>query len=236
MSIASSSSSLATLTPTTHPLHHHHQFHPSKPLHFSSSPSAVPTVRCGPRDNRPPLVRGRTLSTEAILAVQALKRASPDETKLESVVSKTFSRLVKQDLLAALAELRRQDHCDLALLVFNSAVRTEPWFGNDYAVYAEMVRMLGRNGKREEMERLVRDLVGGGVSDEDLRGLARLLKALVGAGEGELVREVYEAMKRGGVVADEFVFRVLKRGLEGVEGGDVLVGELERDFSAGALR
>ncbi|KAK1285434.1 hypothetical protein QJS10_CPB20g00372 [Acorus calamus] len=52
---------------------------------------------------------------------------------------------------------------------------------------------------------------------EDLRGLARLLKALVGAGEGELVREVYEAMKRGGVVADEFVFRVLKRGLKGVD-------------------
>ncbi|CAA6656878.1 unnamed protein product [Spirodela intermedia] len=115
-------------------------------------------VVCGPRTNRGPLVRGRTLSTEAILAVQALKRAAAagDDaaSKVDQVVSKTLVRLIKSDLLAALAELQRQDQWPLALKVF-VAMRREIWYSVDYASYAQMIATLARNGMTAEIDDLV---------------------------------------------------------------------------------
>ncbi|KAI4324754.1 hypothetical protein MLD38_030211 [Melastoma candidum] len=55
-------------------------------------------ILCGPRGERGPLIKGRTLSKEAILAIQALKR-SPDSTA-------NLSRLIKSDLVAALKDGR----------------------------------------------------------------------------------------------------------------------------------
>ncbi|KAG0498546.1 hypothetical protein HPP92_003237 [Vanilla planifolia] len=152
------------------------------------------TVVSGPRDNRPPLSRGRTMSTEAILTVQALKRARGDEAAVDRIVSTKVSRLIKADLLASIAELERQDQWYLALKVFASA-RRENWYRTDCALYADMVAVLARSMKDAEIDLLMVELMEalereGGIAAGDLRGPARLVKALIAAKKGKAVMEV----------------------------------------------
>ncbi|XP_008780605.3 protein THYLAKOID ASSEMBLY 8, chloroplastic-like [Phoenix dactylifera] len=199
-------------------------------------------IFCGPRDNRGPLRRGRTLSSEAILAIQALKRARGDEHKVEHIVSTTLSRLIKADLLAALAELQRQDQWRLALTVFAAAGR-EPWYKPDFSLYAAMVSTLARCGVAEEIDVLVSNLLKekemeGGISLEDIRGLTQLSKALVAAGRGKVLRDIYREIKRGGCDPDEYLFKLMIRGLRRLgegEAADEVEKDYERWFEGGAL-
>ncbi|GFZ11781.1 isochorismatase family protein [Actinidia rufa] len=126
--------------------------HPSKAKQISNTPRTLIPIRCGPRDNRGPLIKGRILSTETIQTVQSLKRAHRgDPYKLADLLSKTLPRLIKSDLVAAFNELLRQDHCDLALKVF-SAVRSEYWYKTDLGVYADLVSALARKGMTEDID------------------------------------------------------------------------------------
>ncbi|KAG1371582.1 protein THYLAKOID ASSEMBLY 8, chloroplastic [Cocos nucifera] len=211
---------------------------PAVALRPSPSPFRLPKphstpISCGPRDNRGPLRRGRTLSTEAILAIQALKRARGDEPKVERIVSTTLSRLVKADLLAALAELQRQDQWRLALTVF-AAARLEPWYKPDFSLYATMVSTLARCGVAEEVDILVSNLLQdkqmeGGISSEDVRGLVQLSKALVAAGRGKVLRDVYREIKRRDWDPDEYLFKLMIRGLRRLGEGEA-ADEVEKDY------
>ncbi|RWR95570.1 pentatricopeptide repeat-containing protein [Cinnamomum micranthum f. kanehirae] len=193
---------------------------PSPKPYFHHSP-----ISCGPRDNRPQLLRGRILSSEAILAIQALKRSSSSAD-----LRPLFSRLIKPDLLAALRELLRQNQCLLALTVFSSA-RREPWYRTDYSLYAEIISALARNGMPSEIDRLVADIVEEGFYAGDSRGLGRLLRTLVAAERPKAVIDVYELMKRGECVLDEFMYKVLTKGLRRL--GEIEVAdEIERDYAS----
>ncbi|KAI3526287.1 hypothetical protein L1887_05535 [Cichorium endivia] len=55
------------------------------------------------------------LSTEAIQAVQSLKLAARNPSKLHQVFDSKLSRLLKDDLLDAFAELQRQQHLELVV-------------------------------------------------------------------------------------------------------------------------
>ncbi|XP_077239501.1 PPR containing protein [Tasmannia lanceolata] len=222
------SSSLILSPPYPPPLLSSLFFPPSKP----PTKTNLPFISCGPRNNRGPLVRGRTLSTEAILAIQTLKRASKSPNPSSSIhltLSKTLSRLIKPDLLASLRELLRQNQCHLALHVF-SAVRLESWYKTDYSLYAEIISALARNKLMAEIDELVSDLVEEGFYGGDNYGLGRLIKALIAADRGKGVAEIYGLMKRGSCVMDEFMFRVLNRGLRRLGEVDV-ADEVERDFA-----
>eukprot|EP00262_Sarcandra_glabra_P006392 TRINITY_DN18659_c0_g1_i1.p1 TRINITY_DN18659_c0_g1~~TRINITY_DN18659_c0_g1_i1.p1 ORF type:complete len:231 (-),score=27.47 TRINITY_DN18659_c0_g1_i1:224-916(-) len=195
---------------------------------FPKKPSKISVITCGPRDNRGPLVRGRVLSTEAMLAVQALKRARGDDSKINEIVSKTLIRLIKQDLLASLRELLRQDQCHLALKVF-MAVHRELWYKTDYSLYAEMVSAMARNGMMGEIDSLVSDLEEEGFTGNNNQGLTRLLKALIAAGRAKSVVKIIELMKRGGSEPDEYLYGILSRGLKRL-GEAQLAMEVEKDF------
>eukprot|EP00268_Persea_americana_P058372 TRINITY_DN7054_c0_g2_i1.p1 TRINITY_DN7054_c0_g2~~TRINITY_DN7054_c0_g2_i1.p1 ORF type:complete len:228 (-),score=48.03 TRINITY_DN7054_c0_g2_i1:586-1269(-) len=201
---------------------------PSPKPYFHHSP-----ISCGPRDNRPQLLRGRVLSSEAILAIQALKRSSSrsaDSSTSAADLRPLFSRLIKPDLLAALRELLRQNHCLLALAVF-SAARREPWYRTDYSLYAEIISALARNGMPSEIDRLVADIVEEGFYAGDSRGLGRLLRTLVAAERPKSVIDVYQLMKRGECVLDEFMYKVLTKGLRRL--GEIEVAdEIERDYAS----
>lgn len=189
-------------------------------------------VRCGPRDNRGPLVKGRTLSTEAIQAIQSLKRAErSDPTKLQQVLSTTLSRLLKADLVAALKELLRQERCVLALEVF-AVIRSE--YGADLGLYAEVAVALSRNGAAEEIDRLVCDLDGGdGVIQWDEKGLIKLMKAVISGDRRESTVRIYRMMRRNGwgstIKADDYMVRVLSKGLRRL-GEMELADEINREF------
>ncbi|RWW15675.1 hypothetical protein BHE74_00002440 [Ensete ventricosum] len=205
---------------------------PPQQLHCPSHRPAAP-VTCGPRDNRGKLLRGRTLSTEAILAVQALKRAAAagDEPRVHRIVSVDLGRLIKADLLAALAELQRQNEWGLALKAFTAA-RREPWYRTDLAFYAEMVSSLARCGAPDEIDALVAGLLKdeeGWISSENTKDISRLVRALVAAEKAKLVIDVYRNLKSGGFEPDEFLFKFLIRGLRRL-GEDAAAEEVERDF------
>ncbi|KAK9142701.1 hypothetical protein Syun_012101 [Stephania yunnanensis] len=187
-----------------------------------------PTIRCGPRDNRGPLHKGRVLSSEAIQAIQALKRTNSksNNNDLDHVASKTLTRLVKADLLAAFHELLRQDQCDLALRVF-SAVRSEIWYRPDCNLYAEIVAALARNGRAAEIDGVVAELEREGVGQGG--GISRLIRGLVGTGRREAVVRVYGVMRRESVGVDEYVAKVLSRGLRRL-GEEGVAGQVEREF------
>ncbi|KAG9453386.1 hypothetical protein H6P81_006290 [Aristolochia fimbriata] len=192
---------------------------PSKPRSF---------ISCGPRNNRGPLLRGRTLSTEAILAVQSLKRAHPDPTKLDAVFSKTLSRLIKPDLLAALRELLRQDQTHVALKVF-ALIRSESWYATDYGLYAEVVSALCRNEMSSEIDELISELAEEEAGHGDDKGMERLVKALIAAERVNATVEFYGVMKREGKGLNEYVFKVLIRGLRRLGEAEV-ADEVEADF------
>ncbi|KAI3802704.1 hypothetical protein L1987_30845 [Smallanthus sonchifolius] len=193
------------------PLHHR-----STAVHSDGKPSCYPTVRCGPRDNRGPLYKGRTLSIEAIQAVQSLKRSHRSDPTNNDTVSKTLSRLVKSDLIAAFNELLRQDQFDLALKVF-TAVRSEDWYKTDLNLYAKLVSAMASRDMTEEIDRMMSDVEVKDVVSADGKGLVTLVKALLAADRAESTVRVYEMMKSGGwrcnSAADDYVGKVLSRGL-----------------------
>ncbi|KAJ9559646.1 hypothetical protein OSB04_004806 [Centaurea solstitialis] len=209
--MASSSLRLHLHLPFSSPNHH------SAAVHLAGKPHL--TVRCGPRDNRGPLHKGRTLSIEAIQAVQSLKRSNrsnPTATNNNDVVSKTLSRLVKSDLIATFNELIRQDQFDLALKVF-SAVRSEFWYKAELSLYAKLVTAMASKGMENEIVSLIVDLDPTAVVEADSKGLITLIKALLAADMAESTVRIYEMMKAGGwrckTATDEYVGKVLSRGL-----------------------
>ena len=216
---------------------------PVNPIYTTRPTRATTTttyvaIRCGPRSNRGPLMKGRILSIEAINAIQTLKRAHKSSSSSSSTTpdySPLLSRLIKSDLLATLRELLRQDHCALALHAF-SAVRSE-YHNPDLSLYADVAAALARNRMVEDLDRLICDLEtdcgGGGIQCDD-KGLIRLIKAVIGADRWESTVRIYEMMKRSGwgstFEADEYVVKVLSKGLRrlGEESLAVEVKELSR--------
>ncbi|MED6118867.1 hypothetical protein PIB30_006655 [Stylosanthes scabra] len=175
-------------------------------------------VRCGgPRSQRGPLLKGRILSIEAIQAIQTLKRIDrTNPPNHQTLISNTLTRLIKNDLLATLRELLRQQQCTIALRVF-SAVRSE--YGADLALYAEMVNALASKSMGEDVDRLIGELDGVEFTDlADQKGMVSLIKAVVGAGRRESTVRIYEMMMKGvwceNVEPDEYLVKVLVNGLK----------------------
>ncbi|PUZ58137.1 hypothetical protein GQ55_5G485700 [Panicum hallii var. hallii] len=197
------------------------------------------TITCGPRDNRGPLQRGRSLSTEAILAIQSLKRltaADRSPAAASAVAASALGRLLKADLVAAIAELQRQGHWSLALAALHVA-RAEPWYRPDPALYATFVSSAPA-ASDDAVDALVEAFLeekarGGGFVDgeEDVYKLTRLLRALVAKGRGRAAWKVYEAaVRRGGLDVDEYVYRVMARGMRRL-GLDEEASEAEADLA-----
>ncbi|CAO2193769.1 unnamed protein product [Urochloa humidicola] len=182
-------------------------------------------ITCGPRDNRGPLQKGRSLSTEAILAIQSLKRLTTSDRSpaaASAAAASSLGRLLKADLVSAMAELQRQGHWSLALAALHVA-RGEPWYRPDPALYATFVSSSPANDEDAgaAVDALVEAFLeekarGGGFVDgeEDVYKLTRLLRALVARGRGRAAWRVYEAaVRKGGIDVDEYVYRVMARGM-----------------------
>lgn len=205
-------------------------------------------ITCGPRDNRGPLQRGRSLSTEAIHAVQSLKRltaADRSPSAARGAASASLGRLLRADLLAAMAELQRQGHWSLALAALHVA-RAEPWYRPDPELYATFVsssppseaaagavdalveafleeKEEGRGGRLSESE--------GPWVGADVYKLTRLVRALVAKGRARAAWRVYEAaVRREGCEVDEYMYRVMARGMKRL-GLEAEAAEVEADFA-----
>uniref|UniRef100_J3KWL4 Pentacotripeptide-repeat region of PRORP domain-containing protein n=1 Tax=Oryza brachyantha TaxID=4533 RepID=J3KWL4_ORYBR len=138
-----------------------------------------------------------------------------------------------------MAELQRQGHWSLALAALHVA-RDEPWYRPDPALYATFVSSspASEDGAAavdalveaflEEKER------GGGFveGEEDVYKLTRLVRALVAKGRARAAWRVYEAAGgMGGCEVDEYMYRVMARGMKrlGLGGGEE-AAEVKADF------
>ncbi|KAE8816890.1 hypothetical protein D1007_05440 [Hordeum vulgare] len=219
----------------------------------TASPRAVARPRagaitCGPRDNRGPLQRGRSLSTEAIHAVQSLKRltaADRSPSAARGAASASLGRLLRADLLAAMAELQRQGHWSLALAALHVA-RAEPWYRPDPELYATFVSSSPPSeAAAGAVDALVEAFLeekeerrGGLISESegpwvgvDVYKLTRLVRALVAKGRARAAWRVYEAaVRRGGCEVDEYMYRVMARGMKRL-GLEAEAAEVEADFA-----
>ncbi|VAH74276.1 unnamed protein product [Triticum turgidum subsp. durum] len=195
-------------------------------------------ITCGPRDNRGPLQRGRSLSTEAIHAVQSLKRltaADRSPSAARGAASASLGRLLRADLLAAMAELQRQGHWSLALAALHVA-RAEPWYRPDPELYATFVSSsppseAAAGAVDALVEAFLEEKEEGPWVGVDVYRLTRLVRALVAKGRARAAWRVYEAaVRRGGCDVDEYMYRVMARGMKRL-GLEAEAAEVEADFA-----
>lgn len=164
--------------------------------------------------NRKPLQRGRSLSIEAIQAVQALKRASGKGPRsLELARRSTFQRLLKRDMVEVLRELLRQSRCDLALKVFED-IRKEYWYKAQVLLYAEMFSVFAGNGLFEDVKLLYLYLRTEDNIEPHLEGFNSVLRTFISFSLVELATDCYYFMKEIGCEPDRSSFRILINGLE----------------------
>ncbi|GFS37668.1 vacuolar protein sorting-associated 9A-like protein [Actinidia rufa] len=164
--------------------------------------------------NRKPLQRGRNLSIEAIQTIQALKRAHHHHPhSLDRVFASNFKRLLKLDMMAVLRELLRQNHCLLALKVFED-VRKEYWYKPQVSLYAEIISVLGSNGLYERVVLLYSELEMETGLEPDTEGFNALLENLMSFNMTRLAMECFYWMKSIGCEPDKSSFRILIKGLE----------------------
>ncbi|XP_030461352.1 protein THYLAKOID ASSEMBLY 8, chloroplastic [Syzygium oleosum] len=196
---------------------------PSVPLSGSTRrprppPPLLPkAMRASMRDrskNRKPLQKGRTLSIEAIQAVQALKRAGGKGPRsLELARRSAFGRLLKGDMIAVLRELLRQSRCDLALEVFED-IRKEYWYKAQVMLYAEMFSVFAGNGLFEDVKLLYLYLRTEDNIEPHLEGFNSVLRTFMSFSLVELATDCYYFMKEIGCEPDRSSFRILINGLE----------------------
>ncbi|XP_050230723.1 protein THYLAKOID ASSEMBLY 8, chloroplastic [Mercurialis annua] len=215
-------------------LHKNLIFLPPKTLSKTLTTTTTATViRCGsgPRSNRGPLVKGRILSKEAILAVQSLKRSynkSPPSNLPD------LTRLLKSDLSAILKELLRQDLCLLALHVL-TILRSEFSDQIDLNLYGEVISALTRNKLEGDIDRLIDDLGKdeGKIMWESDRGFLRVVRGVVDADRKESTVKIVQMLRRSGCgdtwPADAYIVGVLSKGLRRM-GEEVLADEVDKEF------
>ncbi|TVU15597.1 hypothetical protein EJB05_39127 [Eragrostis curvula] len=179
-----------------------------------SAAAAAVTITMRDRSkNRKPTQRGRYLSTEAIQAVQSLKRAALRSTPATAVaVEPKLRRLLKADLVAVFRELAAQGEALLALEVFDE-IRKEHWYRPRLLWYVDLVTVLASKGLRSEVEKTCSYLKREQL-EPDTDGFNMLLKALLDAGFAQLTMDCFRLMKLWDSDPDRATYRTLIRGLE----------------------
>lgn len=162
---------------------------------------------------RGPLWRGRKLiGKEALHALVDVKRYKNDNVRLGNMLQSKVARLLKNDLLAVLAELQRQNEIDLALRVF-SLVRNEIWYKPDVYLYKDMLNCLAKNKRVTDCETLLKDLKKEGITPDSLL-LTEIMTAYLECQMLPQAMEMFEEMRRGSVPPDRPAFKVLMKFLK----------------------
>lgn len=116
-----------------------------------------------------------------------------------------------------------------------SFLRTDPSYKTDLSLYASLISSFGELESEDaglKIDGLVSDLLmekSDGFTEDERWKLTRVVRSLVKASRGDAVIRVYQEMKRSGLEPDEYLFRVLFRGLKRL-GKEEAAVEVERDF------
>ncbi|KAM0019401.1 putative tetratricopeptide-like helical domain superfamily, protein THYLAKOID ASSEMBLY 8 [Helianthus debilis subsp. tardiflorus] len=160
--------------------------------------------------NRKPLQKGRNLSIEAIQTIQSLKRAYKSSAdNQQQVIDSKFSRLLKFDMMAILRELLRQDHCVLALMVFEE-IQKEHWYKPSVSLYGEIISALARKGLHDNINIIVHEMKAEkGRLEAKTEGFNLLLESLMSYNLIEAALDCFELMKEVDCEPDRSTFKLL---------------------------
>ncbi|XP_065853660.1 protein THYLAKOID ASSEMBLY 8-like, chloroplastic [Euphorbia lathyris] len=187
---------------------------------LSSRRRRVTTVKAkGGQDNRKQLQKGRYLSSEAIQSIQSLKRAyiynsnNNDTRLLHRTLNTNFSRLLKFDMLAVLRELIRQNHCLLALQVFEE-IRKEYWYKPQLSLYNDLIKVLASNGYMDQVALVCSYLKAESNLQAETESFNALFTTFLTSNLSGLVMDFYDLMKAVNCEPDRSTFKILINGLE----------------------
>lgn len=156
--------------------------------------------------------RKKEMGKEGLFVVHELKRLMKSGgVKMESFVKSHVSRLLRTDLLAVLAEFLRQDNVYLSMKIYK-IVRKEIWYHPDMYFYRDMLYMLARTEKHEEIRQVWADLRSEKVQF-DQHTYGDIIRALSDAGLIDLAMEFYEEMRSAPDPPISLPFRVILKGL-----------------------
>ncbi|XP_078165840.1 vacuolar sorting protein 9 domain protein [Carex rostrata] len=170
--------------------------------------------------NRKPTQRGRYLSSEAIQAVQSLKRSKsalllqgdPPGSETAGAREKV-QRLIKKDMVAAMRELLSQDEALLALFVFEE-IRKEHWYRPQLLMYLDIISVLAKLNLQEELEQICSYLKREYYLEADTERFNLLIGVLMESGFVNLAVDCYRLMKLWEHEPDRDTYRILIHGLE----------------------
>ncbi|CAL5068434.1 unnamed protein product [Urochloa decumbens] len=202
------------------------------------SAAAAGTITMRDRSkNRKPTQRGRYLSTEAIQAVQSLKRAAlrgGPAASAAAAVEPKLRRLLKADMVAVFRELAAQGEALLALQVFEE-IQKEHWYKPRLLWYTDLVTVLANKGLRSEVDKACSYLKREQL-EPDTEGFNLLLKALLDAGFTQLALDCFRLMKLWDSDPDRITYTTLIKGLESLGKMDLCAGiQLEAENDYGSL-
>lgn len=118
-----------------------------------------------------------------------------------------------------------------------SFLRTDPSYKTDLSLYASLISSFAELQGEDaglKIDELVLDLLmekSDGFREDETWKLNKVVKALVKSRRGEAVKRVYQHMKHAGFVGDEYLFKILCRGLKRL-GEEEAAVEVQSDFKA----
>ncbi|XP_054795170.1 pentatricopeptide repeat-containing protein At1g62350-like isoform X1 [Prosopis cineraria] len=149
--------------------------------------------------------RKKEMGKEGLIVAKELKRLQSHPVRLDRFIRSHVSRLLKSDLVAVLAEFQRQDQ-------LYEIVRKEIWYRPDMFFYRDMLMMLARNKRVEEIKRVWEDLKREEVLF-DQHTFGDIIRTCLDSGLPSEAMNVYEEMRQSPDPPLSLPFRVILKGL-----------------------
>lgn len=155
--------------------------------------------------------RKKEIGKEGLIIAKELKRLTSSPVRLDRFIKSHVSRLLKSDLVSVLAEFQRQDLVFLSMKLYG-VVRKEIWYRPDMFFYKDMLMMLARNKKVDDIKQVWEDLKKEEVHF-DQHTFGDIMRAFLDSGLPSEAMVVYDEMRRAPDPPLSLPFRVILKGL-----------------------
>ncbi|GAB4855971.1 hypothetical protein Ancab_024610 [Ancistrocladus abbreviatus] len=155
--------------------------------------------------------RKKEMGKEGLIVAKELKRLQLNQVRLDRFIQTRVSRLLKSDLVAVLAEFQRQDQVFLCMKLYD-VVRKEIWYRPDMFFYRDMLMMLARNRRVDEVKQVWEDLKREEVLF-DQHTFGDIVRAFLDNGLPTEAMAIYEEMRQSPDPPLSLPYRVMLKGL-----------------------
>ncbi|KAD5316892.1 hypothetical protein E3N88_16838 [Mikania micrantha] len=155
--------------------------------------------------------RKKEMGKEGLIIAKELKRLESSPARLDRFIKSHVSRLLKSDLVSILFEFQRQDLVFLSMKLYE-VVRKEIWYRPDMFFYRDMLMMLARNKKANEVNRVWQDLKNEEVHF-DQHTFGDIIRTFLDSGLPSQAMCIYDEMRRAPDPPLSLPYRVIMKGL-----------------------